>query len=323
MGSKVRGLIGMGVALAASAWMATAHAQTYPAQQVRLVVPFSPGGGVDQVARILAPELAKRLGQAVVIDNRTGASGAIGTAEVARAKPDGHTLLMVLDTHAVNGQIMKNLKYDPITSFEYVSLLVTLPLVLVASTTFPANTVPELVAQAKANPNVSYGSAGTGSSAHLAGATLAMDYGISPTHIPFKGAGPLMTDLLGGHIDYAFSGLSVVMSRIRTGKLKAIAVGSSGRLEQLPGVPAVSEFVPKFEATAWIGMMAPAGTPRDVVARLLATVRQTVAMPEIRKQLTDSGFEIVASSPEEFVRRVKRDTETVSSLVQKKLLTPE
>jgi tripartite-type tricarboxylate transporter receptor subunit TctC len=323
MGSKVKGFIGIGAALAASAWMATAHAQSYPTQQVKLVVPFSPGGGVDQVARILAPELAKRLGQAVIIDNRTGASGAIGTAEVARAKPDGHTLLLVLDTHAVNSQLMPNLKYDPITSFEYVSLLVTIPLVLVASASFPASTLPELVAQAKANPHVSYGSAGTGSSAHLAGATLALGYGVSPTHIPFKGAGPLMTDLLGGHIDYAFSGLSVVMSRIKTGKLKAIAVGSSGRLDQLPGVPAVSEFVPKFEATAWIGMMAPAGTPRDVVARLLTTVRQTVAMPEIRKQLTDSGFEIVASSPEELVKRVKRDTDTVSSLIQKKLLTPE
>jgi tripartite-type tricarboxylate transporter receptor subunit TctC len=300
-----------------------ALAQKYPSHPIKLIVPFAPGGAVDQVSRIIATPMADSLGQPIVIENRPGASGSVGAAIAARAKPDGHTLLMVLDSQAVNHLMVKDLGFDTFKSFSYLSLLVTLPQVLVATKQFGPNTIPELVAYVKSNPNASYGSAGIGSAGHVNSATLAIAYGINPTHIPYKGAGPMVTDLLGGHIDFAFGGLSVMLSQIQSGRLKALAVSSSQRHPQLPTVPTVAEYIPGFEIPTWIGIVGPAGLPLEIKERLLATLNHVLGLPEVRKQLADQTFQIVASSPESFLARVKKDSDAMSILIQKKIVSPE
>lgn len=315
----------LGTALAAFGMTlaGTAAAQAYPAQQIRMIVPFAPGGAVDQVGRLIAPALAKRLGQSVVVENRPGASGSVGAGELARARPDGYTLMVALDSQAVNHHMVKNLPFDTFKSFDYLTLLVTLPQVLVVRNALPASTLPELVAYLKAHPGTAYGSAGTGSAGHINTAALSIAYNVVTTHAPYKGAGPMLTDLLGGHIDFAFAGLSVMLPQIRAGKVRAIAVSAAHRNPQLPDVPTVAEFVPGFEIPTWIGLVAPAGLPPDVRGKVLAAVRDAMSQPEVRTPLGESTFQIVNGTPEEFMARIHKDSDVMADLVRRKIVTSE
>ena len=323
MKTPLKTLLCLAASALALSIVGVANAQSYPSQPVKLIVPFAPGGAVDQVARIIGPALSKRLGQAVVVENRPGAAGSIGAGELARAKPDGYTVMLALDSQAINHHMVKNLPFDTFKSFDYLNLMVTLPQVLVVRNALPAHTVPELVAYIRSHPGTSYGSAGTGSAGHINSASLTIAYNLETTHIPYKGAGPLLTDLLGGHIDFAFAGLSVMLPHIKAAKVRAIAVSSAKRNPQLPDVSTVAESLPGFEIPTWIGLVAPTGLPLDVREKLIAAMRDTMAQPEVRSRLGESAFQIMNSTPEEFVARVKKDSDVMADLVRRKVIISE
>ena len=280
---------------------AAALAQKFPDRPVRLIVPFPPGGSVDFIARAIGPRLAQELGQPVVIENKGGASGTIGTAEVARAKPDGYTLLLVFDSHAANAHLYKGLKYDTFESFEYVSLLVTAPMLVMASNKVAASTLPDFIAHAKAHPKtVTYGSSGVGTSNHLYPMLLSDRAQIDTIHVPYKGGGPMLADLLGGQIVFVIATLPTVVQQVKAGQTKALAIASTARVPQLPNVPTVGETLPGFEAWSWIGMLAPAGTPQPIVSALNREFNQIVNLPDVHKLLTTDGSETAPISPAEF-----------------------
>jgi len=278
-----------------------ALAQSYPSKPVRLVVPFPAGGTTDIVTRAMAPVLAESLGQPVIVENKPGAGGTIGTAEAARAVPDGYTLLVVFDNHAVNHYLYKNLPYDPFKAFEPVSLMVQSPLLLVGAMRFPPRSVEELVDYGRANRGrLNYGSTGTGNSSHLASLLLVQRGGIEAVHVPYKGGGPLVNDLLGGQVDFAFASLPLFVQYVKGGKLRALGVAGRERVPQLPDVPTVAEALPGFEAQSWVGMLAPANTPQPVVARLAREVGIALGQTELKARLLAQGFVVVASTPEQF-----------------------
>lgn len=323
MKKAIRIVLGLAAISLSMALTGAAKAQSYPSQPIKLVVPFAPGGATDQVARTIGPVLAKRLGQSVVVENRPGASGSLGAGDVARAKPDGYTLMVALDSQAINHHMVKNLSYDTFKSFDYLSLLVTLPQVLVVRNSLPVTTVPEFVSYVKSHPGVSYGSAGTGSAGHVNSASLSIAYNIDTTHVPYKGAGPLLNDLLGGHIDFAFAGLSVMLPQIKTGKIRALAVSSAQRNPSLPDVPTVAESLPGFEIPTWIGLVAPAGLSSNVRDKVLRALRETMEQPEIQSRLAESTFQVVNSTPEEFFARIKKDSDVMADLVRRKVVVAD
>ena len=298
-------------------------AQAWPARPVRVIVPFPPGGSSDLVVRTYATRLGDLIGQQLVVDFRGGAGGSIGAAEVARAAPDGYTLLQVWDTHAVNHHVYK-VPYDFTKSFEPVTLLVQSAGILVAHPDFAPSGVKELIDYAKANPGkVTYGSAGAGSSNHLSGELFCQMAGVTMTHVPYKGGGPLITDLIGGHINIVFGTLPLFEPHVRTGKMKALAVLTKARLAQWPNLPAAAESVPGFEAKTWFGLLAPAGTPKDIVARLHRDVVKTLADEKVREQFSSRGFETVASTPEGFSAFLNEQSETAGRLVRSAGIKPE
>jgi tripartite-type tricarboxylate transporter receptor subunit TctC len=298
-------------------WLAavTVNAQAYPAKPIRLLVPFPAGGSTDLVARAIAPKLGELLGAQLVVDYKPGAGGSIGATEVARAVPDGHTILIVWDTHAVNHYVYK-VQYDFAKSFEPISLLVQSPGILVARAGFAPSSPRELIEYARANPEkITYGSAGSGSSNHLSGLWFAELTKTQMTHVPYKGGGPLIADLLGGHVDIVFGTLPLYEQHVRSGKLKLIAVLSRGRLTQFPGVAAAAEIAPGFEAKTWFGLLAPAGTDRAIVALLNRAVVRTLTDASVKEPLAGRGFEIVASSAEAFSQFLAQESEAARNLV--------
>ena len=304
-------------------FVGTAGAQGYPSKPIRILVPFPPGGSSDLVARSYAPTLSDLLGQQVIVDYKGGAGGSIGAAEVARAAPDGYTLLQVWDTHAVNHHVYK-VQYDFAQSFAPISLLVQSPGILVAHPGFPPSTIPELVAYAKANPEkVTYGSAGAGSSNHLSGLQFSQMTGVKMTHVPYKGGGPLINDLLGGHVNLVFGTLPLYEQHVRSGKMKVIATLAKTRIPQFPDVPAAAETVPGFEAKTWFGLLAPGGTPREVVARLHQEVVKALNDPKVKETLTTRGFDVTASTPEAFAAFLKQESQTSATLVRDAGIKPE
>jgi tripartite-type tricarboxylate transporter receptor subunit TctC len=310
--SALRFICFLGLALAPT----LAAAQAYPSKSIRLLVPFPPGGTSDLVARAIAPKLGELLGQQMIIDYKAGAGGSIGTAEVARAAPDGYTLLIVWDTHTVNHHIYK-VQYDFFKSLDPISLLVQGPVMLVANPGFPPSTMKELIDYAKANPDkVTYGSAGTGSSNHLAGLLFSQITGVRMLHIPYKGGGPLITDILGGHVNIVFGTVPPIEQYLRSGRLKPIAVLSKSRIPQFPDVPAANETVPGLEAKTWIGLLAPAGTPKEIVARLNREIARTLADPQVKERLASRGFNIVGSSPESFAAFLRQESDLAGRLVR-------
>jgi tripartite-type tricarboxylate transporter receptor subunit TctC len=285
-------------------------ARGYPSRPIRLIVPFPPGGSTDILARALGEKLSQGLAQPVVIDNRPGAGGSIGAEAVARAAPDGYTLMMGhLGTLAVNPAIYKNLPYDPVKSFAPVSLMAIVPSVLVVNPALPVASAAELVAYAKAHPGkLAYGSAGNGSTSHLTTEYFKLITGTDILHVPYKGVGPMLTDLVSGQLSMGLNGAPAVMAHVNAGRLRALAVTSLTRLEALPQVPTLDEAgVRGFDASGWYGVVAPAGTPQAIVARLNAEVGRAMQTPELRARLDSEGALPAPGTPEEFAAFIRAE----------------
>ena len=285
--------------LPAAALEAHATEASYPDRPLKFVVPFPPGGLTDRIARSLAQDMGESMGQPLVVDNRPGAGATIGSDFVARAKPDGYTILLGAHaSHAINLSLMK-LPYDPVRSFEPVSLLATVPNMLLVRPTFPGSSLRELIAEAKKHPGkLTYTSAGVGTSGHIAGSMLASMAGIELLHVPARGPAQAVQDALGGHVDILFDSTALSMPLVKTGKLKALAVTSPERSPALPELPTMSEAgLPGYEVLLWFGLYAPAGTPKAIVQRLHAETVKAFADPKVRDPLVRDGVDVVASTP--------------------------
>ena len=282
----------------------------YPARPIRLIVPFPPGGSTDILARALGEKLSQGLAQPVVIDNRPGAGGSIGAEAAARAAPDGYTLMMGhLGTLAVNPAIYKNLPYDPVKSFAPVSLMAIVPSVLVVNPSLPVASAAELIAYAKAHPGkLAYGSAGNGSASHLTTEYFKLVTGTDILHVPYKGVGPMLTDLVSGQLSMGLNGAPAVMAHVNAGRLRALAVTSLKRLEALPQIQTLDEAgVRGFDASGWYGVVVPAGTPPPIVARLNAEVGRAMQTPELRSRLDNEGALPAPGTPEEFAALIRAE----------------
>ena len=280
--------------------LSAAVAQPYPSKPVRLIVPFAPGGFTDVVARILGQKLSTAMGQQFIVENKPGAGSSIGSDFVAKAAPDGYTLVMVSSTHVISPWIYKNLPYDPIKSFTPVSRLVDSAYVLLVNPKVPARNVQEFIAAAKAAPdNVHYASSGNGSAQHLMGGLFVSLTGAPLKHVPYKGSSGAATDLVAGVVESSFAGVPNALAQVPQGRLKALAVTTAKRIPQLPDVPTMQEAgVPGYDASVWLALLAPAGTPREIVARLNAEVARLMETADTRKALFDAGVEGTPSSPE-------------------------
>jgi tripartite-type tricarboxylate transporter receptor subunit TctC len=297
----------------------------WPDQPVKLVVPFTPGTGPDIIARFLGERLTATLGQPVVVDNVTGASGNIGTAQVARAKPDGYTLMSSVNTLVMNASLFKNLPYDPVADFQPITLTAWGSLVLVAHPSQAPNSVAELVAAAKARPRaLAYGSPGIGTPHHLSMALVETTTGIELLHVPYRGTAGAVQDLLGGQIGYMFLPVHVSAQHIRAGRLKALAAGSPQRLPQLPELPTLAEQgLAGIDVDMWYGLFAPRGTPADLVERLNREVASILAAPEARVTFEAQGLVPTSSTPAELATIVARDRTRWAEVVAKRGIVPE
>ena len=294
--------------LIASLFCVAAAAQPFPSKPVRIIVPFSPGGVADSSARVISDKLGARLGQSVVVENRPGASGNIGTQQVAAAAPDGYTLLLGFDgTMVVNPHVYAKLPFDTLRDFAPVTKLGDATLILVAHPSVPAKDLREFLTIAKTQ-NFSYGSAGTGSTPHLAGELLAQRTGIALTHVPYKGGGQAMGDVVGGQIPLVFTAIATAQQFVRSGKLKGLGVSSARRSGSLPDVPTfVESGLEGFVVDSWVGILAPVKTPPPVVARLQKEITAVLAEPETRERYATLGIEPVANAPEQFAEQIRAD----------------
>lgn len=284
--------------LAAS--LSPAAAQGYPSRPVHLIVPFAPGGFTDVVARILGQKLSLALGQQFIVENKAGAGSTIGTDFVAKAAPDGYTLVMVSSTHVISPWIYKSLPYDPMRSFTVVSKLVDSPYVLLVNPKVPARNVQEFIALAKAAPDtIHYASSGNGSSQHLMGGLFVAMTGAPLAHVPYKGSSGAASDLVAGVVESSFAGVPNALAQLPAGRLRALAVTTAKRAPQLPDVPTMQEAgVAGYEASVWLALLAPAGTPRDIVGKLNNEIAKVLNAPDTRKALHDAGVESTPSTPE-------------------------
>jgi tripartite-type tricarboxylate transporter receptor subunit TctC len=309
-----------GVLLALSS---AAVAEKYPGKPVRVIIPFPAGGSNDLVARMVTTRLGDRLGEKVIVDNRGGAGGLIGTEAAARSAPDGYTLLVISTAHAVNPWLYK-LTYDPIKSFAPVALFATGPNVLAAHPSVPVESVKDLVALAKQKPGeLRWASAGVGSFQHLSGELFRLTAGIDVLHVPFKGGGPAMIDVMGGHTHFLLGSLIQVMPQIRAGKLKALGTGGATRTAILPDVPAISEQVPGYEANNWWGLVAPAGTPSEIVEILHKEVSAVLTSDAVQKQFSAEGATVVQMSPLEFGKFIQVEVGKWGRVVKEANIKPE
>jgi tripartite-type tricarboxylate transporter receptor subunit TctC len=303
----------------------TAAAQSFPSKPVRMVIPFPPGG-VDVTGRILASKLGELLGQPVVVDNRGGANGIIGSEIVARAAPDGYTILLTTpSTHITAVYLQKGVPYDPVRDFTPLCAVLEPVSLLVVHPSVPANTVQELVALAKKNPGkLTYSSSGIGSVFHLTGEALKEAAGVDMLHVPYKGTGPSLADVVAGRIDVTISAVTSTRPQIATGKLKVLAVAEPNRYPSMPNLPTISEAVPGFDKpSTWFGFFGPAGMPRPVVQRLNTDMVKAARAPELQDKLHESGFSVIAGSPEEFAAMLKKGLEVYGKLVKSVGLKPE
>ncbi|MFT0862352.1 Bug family tripartite tricarboxylate transporter substrate binding protein [Ancylobacter sp. G4_0304] len=295
-----------------------ATAQDFPNRPVTLVIPFAAGGSTDLVGRLIAERMSQELGQPVVVENRGGAGGTLGTAAVAKATPDGYTMLMgTVSTHALNQALYKNLPYDPDKSFAPVSLLVVVPNVLVVNPEFPAKTVQELIDILKANPDkYSYASSGNGTPLHLSGELFNSMAGVDMQHIPYKGAGPALVDVLGNQVPIMFDNLPSSSDHIKSGKLRALGVTTKERAPSFPDLPAIAETIPGYETYTWNALFAPAGTPPEVVAKLNAAANNALKDPKVQARLADFSATVVGSTPEELGEHVKKEVAKWAPIVK-------
>ncbi len=309
-------LVVLGVALSGSAAQAQPR---FPQRAVHLIVPFPPGGSTDIVARAIAQAMSDGFGQPVIIDNRPGAGGSIGVEAAVRAPADGYTLVMGhIGTLAVNPALYAHLPYDPLRDLAPIDLIALVPNILVVHPSLPASTVQELVALLRARPGAySYASGGAGSAAHLAVEYFKLVTGTDIVHVPYKGTGPAMTDLLGGQVALTMTGLPPLAPQIRAGRVRALAVAGNQRLAQMPNLPTVAESgYPGFAATQWYGLLAPAGTPAAVIDRLHAEVVRSLALPAVRMRLEAEGAEPVDSSPARFAAFIRAEIERWGKVVR-------
>jgi len=281
---------------------AQAGADNWPNKPVRIIAPFPPGGTIDQLSRLLAPVLSQSLGQPVLVENRPGAGGAIGTGIAAKAAPDGYTFVMVFDTHAVNPSLIPTMPYDTRTDLAPIMLIATGAMVLTAHQSQPVKTFPQMLAEGRAKPGYpNYGTIGTGSLAHLAITQLGALAGFSPTHVPYKGGGPLIQDAIAGHVPVSIMSVALAAPHIKAGTLTALAVSTAQRDPVLPQVPTIAEQgVAGFDATAWWGFLAPARTPPAILNRMHAELVKALNDPTVRERMASQGMNRVASSPQEF-----------------------
>ncbi len=289
--------------LIAGALLATATwAQDYPSRPIRIVVPFSPGGAVDGPTRVIAQELGRRLKQQVIVENKPGAGATIGSEMVAKSPADGYTLLLASQTNAISATLYPRLNFAPLDDFIGISLLGREPGVLVVHPAFPAKNLAELIALAKHKPgHLNYASSGNGSGQHLFMAQMASMAGIELTHVPYRGSGQATTDLLAGTVPMAMPGTAGMVTHIKSGKLRALAVSSSTRSPQLPEVPTLAEAgLPGYAAYVWLGLMAPKGTPAAIIERLHRELKAALATPEVKSYFAEAGIEVAGSSPTEF-----------------------
>ena len=279
-----------------------AHAQTYPSKPIKIIVPFGPGGFTDVAARILQKELGPVMGQPIIIENKPGAGSTIGTSEVAKGTPDGYTLVMVSTTHVISPHLYKQMPYDALRDFTPVMKIAEGPYVLVSHPSLPAKSVRELIALARAKPNsIDYASSGNGSSQHLVGALFVAMAGAPLSHVPYKGSNQAMSDVLGGQVPISFVGVPNALPNLHNGKLRALAVTTKKRYAELPDVPTMDEAgVKGYDATIWLGILAPPGTPRDVVQKINAAITRTLSTPDARKLMASAGVDVATSTPEEF-----------------------
>jgi len=301
-------------------------AQTYPAKPVTWIVPFPPGGGTDISARTVAAKLTEKWKQSVVIENRAGAAGIIGADAVAKARPDGYTLLIVnVGITSINPDLYPKLPYNPDTAFTPISLLCELPFVLMASPSLPANTVKELVAYAKANPGkVTFASSGQGGSPHLTAEIFQIASGTRLTHVPYKGGGPAMTDLMAGHVDLLFASVLEGSGHIKAGKLKGLAVTHAQRSPALPDVPTLAQAgVQNAESGSWIALLAPRGTTQPILDKVAADIRAAVRQPDVRDKLIAQGAVPRASTPAELQRLIDADRARYGRIIRDKGLKAE
>ena len=305
----------LGLFLSASAW---SQSSAWPNQPIKWIVPFPTGGTVDQISRLLQPHMQQALGQPIVLDNRVGASGSIGTAAAAKAAPDGYTWVMVFDTHGVNPSLIPNMPFDTLKDLAPVMLIGTGAMVVTAHASTPYKTFSELLQAARSKPgSVSYGTIGSGSLAHLAMTSMGNQLKADWTHIPYKGGGPLSTDGIAGHVPVTLATYALWAPHIASGRLRALAVTSPKRMPQLPDVPTLAEQgLPNFDAQAWWGMLGPAGIPADIVARMNAEMAKVLKLPAVQERLTQMGVQVSASSPDEFGKFVRGEVERWGKVVR-------
>lgn len=300
-----------------------ASAQTYPSGTVRIVVPYAAGGGTDTIARLLGQKLAEMWKQPVIIENRGGANGMLGTDVVAKAKPDGLTLGIVIATQAINPSMYKKLPYSE-SDFAPISLLAEYPFIMVVNPQLPAKTAAEFIALAKAKPGaLTFASSGNGSGPHLGVELLKQKAGLDLVHVPYKGAGPATTDVIAGHVQMFFNNLLASAQMIQSGQLRALAVTSAKRSPVLPDVPALSEIIPDYVVTGWYGMIAPAKTPPEIVAKIQADVAKVLSDPKIKDSLAGDGAIPVGSTPDQFRAFLAAETAKWATVVKAAGVQPE
>jgi tripartite-type tricarboxylate transporter receptor subunit TctC len=301
----------------APAFSRAAWPADYPTRSVRIVVTYPAGGGADTSARIISNWLSERLGQSFVVENRGGAGGNIGTEAVVTAPADGYTLLQASAANAINATLYEKLSFNFIRDFEPIASLVGAPHLMFVTPSFPAKTVAEFIAYAKANPGkVTYASAGVGSSNHVSAEMFKMMTGVDLVHVPYRGGAPALTDLMGGQVQMMFSDILTAGGQWREGKIRALAVGAASRLPTWPDLPTVAETVPGFEATSWWGLCAPRGTPGEIISKLNAEVNAGLRDPKIKQRLTDLGVLILGGSPAQFSKMIADETEKWGKVVK-------
>jgi tripartite-type tricarboxylate transporter receptor subunit TctC len=298
---------------------ALAHAQSWPSKPIRYIVPFAPGGTTDILGRMVATGLSSALGQPVVVENKPGQAGSIGAAELARAAPDGHTVGGgTISSHAINASLYQKLPYDPLKDFAPITMLATLPNMLIVHPSVPAKDVRELISLLKANPNkYSFGSAGNGTSQHISGELFKIMTGTQMQHIPYKGSGPMIPDLIAGTIQLSFENITTAYPQVKAGKLRALAVTSSKRSFVAPEVPTMAEAgLAGYDISSWQAMYAPAGTPRDIVTRLHTETVKVLRTPENQKKLADLGLDPGGMSPEELTAFMRSEIPRLGKVVR-------
>jgi tripartite-type tricarboxylate transporter receptor subunit TctC len=314
-------------ALASLAALATtrALAQTYPNRQITLLVPWAPGGSTDILARIVALHLHQSMGQPVIIENRTGGAGNIGTGAAARATPDGYTILFnTMSVHTMNHALIASMPFDGVKDFSAITLLAYVTNTMVVHPSVPANTVPEFIAYAKANPGkIAYASSGPGSTNHLCAAMLEKMAGIEMLHVPYRGGAPAVADTVAGQVQLFFTAGTQSLEHVKAGKLKLLAVTEGKRSPFLPDVPTVAETVPGYEMTVWYGAFGPPGMPKDIVTKLNGEIARALFLPEVKSRMDAIAVEVASSTPEELGQRMRKDAEKWGGIIKSIGITPQ